>query len=86
MKIRADLINDRKSGIENYPGYIPVLIRREMYTVTSDWLRNIEKLDNYHEIIRKMGSLRHVHDENLFIKELDDWLADNPEYSFLVEY
>lgn len=89
MKIRSDLINNGESGIQHYPGYLPKLIRRRMFKGRHTWRQTIKKLDPEvrRDIILKMESTKHgnLSDEWL-VKELEDWLVDNPEYSFLVEY
>ncbi|MDO5824354.1 hypothetical protein [Methanobrevibacter sp.] len=52
----------------------------------STWLDNIRELDSFPEILRKTYETKSedIGDEKIVI-ELEEWLKDNPEYSFLVE-
>lgn len=91
MKVHNSLIQNGESGIEFYPGYLPKLIR--IFLVgerRSIWKETIKKLNPKirHEIILKMQATKHADmlDDDFLVKELEDWLVDNPEYAFLVEY
>ncbi len=89
MKIRSDLINNGTSGIQYYPGYLPKLIRSKMFKGRHIWRQTIEKLDPEvrRDILLKMEETKHANlSDERFVKELEDWLVDNPEYAFLVEY
>ncbi len=89
MRIRDDLINNGKSGIQYYPGYLPKLIRVRMFKGRHIWRQTIQKLDPEvrRDIILKMGETKNADlSDERFVKELEDWLVDNPEYAFLVEY
>ena len=89
MKIRSDLINNGESGIQHYHGYLPKLIRSKMFKGRHIWWQTIEKLgpEVKRDNVLKMGETKHADlSDEWLIKELEDWLVENPEYSFLVEY
>ena len=89
MKIRSDLINNGTSGIQYYPGYLPKLIRSKMFKGYHIWRQTIEKLDPEvrRDILHRIKVTKHANiNDPKFVDELEDWLVDNPEYAFLVEY
>lgn len=89
MKIRSDLINNGESGIQYYPGYLPKLIRSKMFKGRHIWRQTIEKLNPEvrKDILLKIQETKNANlSDERFVKELEDWLVENPEYSFLVEY
>ena len=88
MKIRNGLIHNGESGIEYYPGYLPKLLRVVLFGERrAIWKETIEKLDVYPEILREIYETKHADlNDKKFVIELEEWIKNNPKYSFLVEY
>ena len=81
VEVDYNKIMDYSDELINYDSMLPLLVRT---VIMSEWCNHLRSVGVYDEVINEC-ILTKPHNDKEALKELTDWLKDNPKYKDMVK-